>query len=1041
MPNLFIVKTIYQSAKLQVLKSFWTSLLFILQFINPVYGQMGRPPQLNIASSDLYSEDYTSSPQNWGVIQHQDGRIFLGNTSGVLSWDGHNWELIAGTENKRFFKFASDGQGRIYTAGKEDLGYIGSDALGKPTFVSLKKHLPKSVQDFDLLYRVASDGDRIFFLGGSNLFCWSNNAFKVWEREPKFSRVFISENRVFISTKDELLELVDDELVTVIKPSQLAELQLRGLAVLHHPQQGSGLWFATERHGLYSFFNHQLYPLNPGLDSLEVMNVCQLEGGDFALGTNGQGLYIVNLAGEVIKLYNTESGLLDNQIPFPYQGNDNSIWVCQYTGLSRIAYPSPFELYGIHDKSVPLVLSTYQWQGKIFIGTIQGVFLIEDPLTGIVSREELDCGPVHNFFSLDGSLWMVAVHGIYQYQDGLGFLSSHVMAGVENSCRSASDSTTLYLSSNDLFLRTLRYRQGRWDKGVDSIAIPHFGLDMVQDQDGSIWFAYDKVSKVRFTETGPVLQTFGIEQGLPPSEALLEIQSLAGELVVTGDIGIYSWQPDQERFVPFTKWGEEFASGKHHVYNLTPISKGDAWITSNKFTGLLKRDSTGRTTLDSLLLASFPVTDYFSIYEAPTGEIWLGGTEGLIRYNPAIPIAYHQEFQTLIRGVLVNRDSTIFHGSFDDGSGLLTSDQPSGMVPALSYEENDLTFRYAAPYFEAMEQLKFSHQLVGQDADWGPWSTKTETEYTNIREGDYTFQVKARNVYGTIGKIATYRFSVAPPWYRTWWAFTAYTILIVLGVVLLVYLNTRRLLAAKRRLEGIVEERTEEIKRQMKQLANQKEVIHAEKEKSEQLLLNILPKATTEELKENGAARPRYFEHTSVLFTDFKGFTQIAEALSPEDLVNEIHTSFSEFDRITRRHGIEKIKTIGDAYMAAGGLPTSNTTHPIDVVTAALEIRDFMQSYHQQRVEQGLPGFEIRLGVHTGPVVAGIVGLHKFQYDIWGDTVNTASRMESSGEVWKVNISQSTYELVKDHFQCTYRGKIEAKNKGEIAMYFVDWLG
>jgi adenylate cyclase len=210
------------------------------------------------------------------------------------------------------------------------------------------------------------------------------------------------------------------------------------------------------------------------------------------------------------------------------------------------------------------------------------------------------------------------------------------------------------------------------------------------------------------------------------------------------------------------------------------------------------------------------------------------------------------------------------------------------------------------------------------------------------------------------------------------------------------------------------------------------------KKKSEQLLLNILPAEVAEEIKTTGTAKAKAFTMVTVMFTDFKDFTTVSEKISAELLVDEIHTCFSAFDHILQKHKIEKIKTIGDAYLCASGLPVSNYTHAIDMLNASFEIRDYMKQRKGEKEAKGEIPFELRIGIHTGPVVAGIVGVKKYAYDIWGDTVNLAARMEQNSEAGKVNISGSTYELVKEKFTCEHRGKIQVKNKGEIDMYFVE---
>jgi len=212
-------------------------------------------------------------------------------------------------------------------------------------------------------------------------------------------------------------------------------------------------------------------------------------------------------------------------------------------------------------------------------------------------------------------------------------------------------------------------------------------------------------------------------------------------------------------------------------------------------------------------------------------------------------------------------------------------------------------------------------------------------------------------------------------------------------------------------------------------------LLSIEKQRSEDLLLNILPAEVAEELKDKGTADAKYFDHVTVLFTDFVNFTEAGERMLPQQLVSELHSCFKAFDDISEKYNIEKIKTIGDAYLGVSGLPIANHYHAEDVIKAALEIRDFML---KRKKQLGDATFDIRVGIHSGSVVAGIVGVKKFAYDIWGDTVNTAARMEQHSEPSKINISETTYVIIKDKFLCTYRGEVKVKNKGYLKMYFVE---
>lgn len=246
--------------------------------------------------------------------------------------------------------------------------------------------------------------------------------------------------------------------------------------------------------------------------------------------------------------------------------------------------------------------------------------------------------------------------------------------------------------------------------------------------------------------------------------------------------------------------------------------------------------------------------------------------------------------------------------------------------------------------------------------------------------------------------------------------------------------------SALKEVEERLEAKNESLLSLTESLEKTNQLLEEQREKSDELLLNILPAEIANQLKKKGSAKSKQYKMVSILFTDFKGFSQMAGKIPSQDLISELNTYFQKFDEIIEGHFIEKIKTIGDAYMCAGGLPLTNRSNPIDVTIAGLKIQKFIKEYDQLKREKNQEGWQLRIGIHTGEVIAGVIGKKKFAYDIWGDAVNKAARMEQLGKIGRVNVSGDTYEFIKDYFDCTYRGKIEVKNSEELDMYFVNRL-
>ena len=378
--------------------------------------------------------------------------------------------------------------------------------------------------------------------------------------------------------------------------------------------------------------------------------------------------------------------------------------------------------------------------------------------------------------------------------------------------------------------------------------------------------------------------------------------------------------------------------------------------------------------------------------------------------------SYDSDITPSLRQIKINGDSVIF---ISDSINKKLEQISKGIT--LNYRNHNITFE-----LQPADSVYYQFYLEGFDREWSSWKHINFKEYTNIPAGKYQFKIRYINSASTGGEISLVSLRILPLWYFSRLAIILYLLTISLVIWTLFDLLNLRFARKLYTLEQIINKRTEDL------------II--EKEKTEALLANVLPKNTASEIMEKGKATKIKYNFVTVLFSDIQGFTKIAEEMNPEVLIDELDKFFFHFDSVVEKYGIEKIKTIGDAYMCAGGIPEKNRTNPVEIILAALEMKAYMTNLKETSELEGMKYWDIRMGIHTGTVVAGVVGQKKLSYDIWGDTVNTASRMESSGEAGKINISGTTYEFVKDFFTFEYRGKMPVKYKGELEMYFVNGI-
>ncbi|GAB3528009.1 hypothetical protein GCM10027443_05240 [Pontibacter brevis] len=1011
--------------------------IFFLMGSDVALAQLGDPFVQTFPPSAYLNKGFVSSPQNWDIIQDDRGVIYISNTSGVMEYDGLTWQAVKGTAYEDRFQLVKNSEGRIFVGSTHDFGYLSPDSAGSMQFISLLPHLKGRYPEVRI-GKVAAVGPDVYFSAENSLFRWSGKGFKVWESKTRLGRIFSIHNKLYLIDKKRGLCVLENER---FKPLPGGEnfIALNTVALLPLPsvtEGGSNFFVVTFDQGLYTFKDRELKKLLPTPASvLEQENYMQglpLADGTIALATLSSGVVVMNYEGQIKTVIDKQDGLSDNGVLNLYTDKEGGLWAGLNKGLSRIDYPSPVTYLSASSGLEGIVLDVLKKNEQLYAATSSGLFVLNEneALPSFRKLPELQ-NEVWQVLDVGKALLVVSTPGVYLLkQNKLERISPPPAEDIIYKCvyRSNNNPDKFYIGSSK-GLSIMTHHRGKWKWHGKVEGVNHDVIWLAADKHDLLWASSkNDISALDDSEEKslqPPVRNFK-----PPAEQAknlrrFQAQSVDGKVYFGTSKGIYSLQQVGKRFqlTPDATFGGSFADGSREAINLTQDRKGHVWLTSEFRTGRLRKLQDKAYVWDTIALSKMPQVDVWKIYTDAEGVVWLCTTEDIYRYNPQVPKDYKARQHTVLRKIKLAGDSTVFHGAFA-GANAAVVEQSASFKFKLPHAIRSISFEYAGTSFDAPGQQVYSYMLKGgENEKWSHWTSETKKEFSGLDEGKYIFNVRSKNIYGSISPVASFEFESLPPFYRTWWAYGTYIIVWGLLVWAIIKVKHRHLIASKIGLEKLVNERTAQLE--------------AEKKKSDDLLLSILPAETAGELKANGRTVARSYETVTVLFTDFKNFTKISEDLSPEELVAVIDFYFCAFDRIIAKYNIEKIKTIGDAYMCAGGIPNPDANTPADVVRAGLEILAFVENLNPDN-QPRKHRFEIRIGIHTGPVVAGVVGTQKFAYDIWGDTVNTASRMESSCQEGKVNISGATYELVKDDFVCTYRGKVDAKNKGEIDMYFVE---
>lgn len=556
----------------------------------------------------------------------------------------------------------------------------------------------------------------------------------------------------------------------------------------------------------------------------------------------------------------------------------------------------------------------------------------------------------------------------------------------------SSDGNNLWVATNNNGIYKINTSTGtELHINADTLSIPRLPanriIGMQEDSKGNLWVA-TAAGVARLDADNELLTTYRESEGLP--------NDFINGILLEGDTAVWI---STDNGLSRMSFGQQSFQNR----NLK--------VTNHRFYNFFQQDGISANEFNRV-----------SFFKSSTGRMFFGGLNGVNAFYPSDEMYKAPEYPTV--QLVLTGFSKYNPGNDSTEVNIKPEDALGGVL--LGPRDRFFKFSFSLLDFNRPDKNQYSYILEGNESDWSPPITNNEIQFSDIPPGSYTFKLKARAGSNKWSEqlIEIPVFIQKPFWKTTWF-------MLLCGGLLFGaffgYIQWQNYTARKRQevLEREVQIRTRELE--------------DEKKKSDDLLLNILPEETAYELRHFGEAKAKRHDNAIVLFSDFKGFSKIAEGLEPEELVSEIDLCFRAFDQIIEKYGLEKIKTIGDAYMCAGGLKNDNSKEEVcNVIRAGLEMQQAIKDLKTAKEARGESFFETRIGIHNGPVVAGVVGVKKFAYDIWGETVNLASRMESYGDVGQVNISEFTYEVVKHHFSCKPQATFVAKSGTEVQMYFVE---
>ncbi len=816
-------------------------ILFFTTILNS-FSQLAKN-EISYFSAREYGKGHEAS--NWACVQDKNGVLYFGNAGGLLQYDGTNWNFIKVKDQSSWVKSLSvSNDNIIYIGAQNEFGYLAPDAAGKLLYVSLSDKLEKNQKEFKDIIHVWAWKNKVAFQAEEAIFIYSNNKLTTIIPETSFHLSFLVNDELYVRQRDIGIMKLEGNKLQLIKGSEF--FKNFGVFSILKSSEPNKFILITREDGFWTvnkntFEASAIKTKDSTLFKQAVIyGSIKLKDGNIALNTLSNGIIITDEHFNIISIFNKDNGLKVNGVLALMQDYEENIWAGLDNGISQIKYSSPVSIFGSETGIFGNIKAVLRYKGKLFIGSTDGLYIQQEKYNQLSSAFKLYNGlnkEVKNLCIADGSLIVGTPYGLFEINNE----QINLIADVDVSTLYYSEKLKLlFVAEKNNFV--LFQHSGKWKKLID---IPEITEEIIRFEEEyntngtTLWMGTPLQGIVRLQYTNPskyVVDKYNSSDGLIENSWVLPFK-INNKVVFAEHSGFMQFVNEEtlkKQLPDSLKNKPEFYRGYFDFYNIdslkarldTPFyaiedTKDRIYANLDNSLGYFDKSHSLSWITQPFCLADIGKTNLF-FHEAD--KCWIGGDDGLIQFDEKKNKNYLVDFNTIITMTSSTGDSILYSGYSEIVNNLQQNKQLTRKF-VLDYSLNNMYFQFAAPFYDGQEKMLYSYILLGQDTAYSIWQKDNKVSFTNLREGEYIFKVKAKNIYGHISSESVFKFTILSPWYRKIWAYFLYVILFIALIYAGIRFNTRRLVAINKRLELTIRNRTAEIRQQNIKLQEQKEEI------------------------------------------------------------------------------------------------------------------------------------------------------------------------------------------------------------------------